>query len=275
MDAVDQAAHKATPQPGSGVCLLCGTTEDLTWEHIIPQALWRRFGIDPYRDDLAQFSTTLCGQHNKATSVLHARPDMLNLIETGEPITRKTLAHLADWAVWVTLLLGLERGSGVLGAQASRDLLRRRFEGDLAGLPKGVRVYAAQVDDYVEPATPPVVPFVLALYGDSRVVLDYANQPCGYEIQVGPVNASESIRVGKLALLVVGRTYPSGLDHNDRIDSAAASVGLERIHPPASTLPPLDPAKINMHDVAKIFTVIPFGADVSLLPEPIRDWSTS
>jgi hypothetical protein len=106
------------------------------------------------------------------------------------------------------------------------------------------------------------------------VVLDHADVPCGYEIQQGPVTASESIGVGKLALLVVGRTYPSGPDHNERIDLASASVGLERIHPPNVTLPTLYPTMISMHDVARIFTVIPFGADVSLLPETIRPWTT-
>lgn len=68
-------AHKATPDPGSGPCLLCGALADPTLEHIIPQTLWKRFGIDPNREDLAQFWTTLCDAHNQATSALHMRPD--------------------------------------------------------------------------------------------------------------------------------------------------------------------------------------------------------
>ena len=263
-------ARKSTPDPGSGPCLMCGTLADPTLEHIIPQTLWKRFGIDPNREDLAQFWTTLCDSHNQATSALHMRPDMMSLIETGEPVTRKTLEHLGDWAVWVTLLFGLERGSGVLGAEASRELLLRRFDTDRAGTPKGVRVYAARVADYVEPADPPIVPYVLALYGDSRVFLDAAGEPCGFSIQYGPVNASESIGVGKLALLVVGRTYSSGPDHNERLDTAAAHVGLERIHPLGATLPTLNPTSISMNDVSKIFTVVPLGADMSLMPENIR-----
>jgi hypothetical protein len=158
-------AHKATPHPGSGPCLLCGAIADPTLEHILPQTLWKRFGIDPNREDLAQFWTTLCDAHNQATSALHARPDMMSLIETGEPVTRKTLDHLSDWAVWVTLLFALERGSGVLGAEASRELLLRRFSTGHGGTPKGFRVYAARVAGYVEPADPPRVPYALALFG--------------------------------------------------------------------------------------------------------------
>ena len=262
--------HKSTPDPGSGPCLMCGTLTDPTLEHIIPQTLWKRFGIDPNREDLAQFWTTLCDSHNQATSALHMRKDMMSLIETGEPVSRKTLEHLGDWAVWVTLLFGLERGSGVMGAEASRDLLLRRFDTDRAGTPKGVRVYAARVADYVEPAEPPIIPYVLALRGDSRVLLDAAGEPCGFTVQYGPVNASESIGIGKLALLVVGRTYSSGADHNERLDQAAADVGLERIRPLGPTLPTLNPTSISMSDVSKLVTVLPFRADWSLMPEQIR-----
>jgi hypothetical protein len=263
-------AHKATPEPGSGPCLLCGALADPTLEHIIPQTLWKRFGIDPNREDLAQFWTTLCDAHNQATSALHMRPEMMSLIETGEPVTRKTLDHLGDWAVWVTLLFALERGSGVLGAEASRELLLRRFSTGHGGTPKGVRVYAARVADYVEPADPPRVPYALALHGDSRVYLDALRRPSGFSIQTGPINASESIGIGKVVLLVVGRTYPSGPDHDNRLDQAAAQVGLERIRPLDAALPALNPAQISMTDVSKVFTVIPFGADMSLMPERIR-----
>lgn len=93
-------------------CLLCGSLEEPTVEHIIPQALWKRFGLDPDHDDLARFRTDLCFTHNQATSVLHQRSEMMDLIETGSPITKKTLQHLGDWIVWITLLLSLARGRG-------------------------------------------------------------------------------------------------------------------------------------------------------------------
>jgi hypothetical protein len=256
-------------------CLMCGALDKATVEHIIPQTLWNRFGIDPDGEDLACFRTTLCDRHNQATSALHSRVEMMELIETGEPVTRKTLQHLGDWAVWVTLLLGLARGSGVLGAQASRDLLVRRFDTDWAGTPTRVRVYAARVSDYVEPVTPPIIRHVLALHGDSRVLLDADGEPCGFSVRHGPINASESIGIGKLALLIVGRAYPSGSDHNKRLDLAAARVGLERIHPLDDALPPLKPVLISMSDVSKLFTVIPFGADFSLMPPAIQALTSS
>lgn len=256
-------------------CLMCGVLDDPTVEHIIPQTLWNRFGIDPNREDLAHFRTTLCDPHNQATSGLHRRVEMIELLETGKPVTRKTLQHLGDWAVWVTLLLGLARGSGVLGAQASRDLLLRRFDTDWAGTPRGVRVYAARVSEYVEPTTPPISPYVLALHGDLRVLLDADDRPCGFSIQYGPVNASESIGVGKLVLLVVGRSYSSGPDHHERLDLAAARVGLERILPLGDALPALEPTSISMSDVSKLFTVIPFGADLSLMPRAIQALTSS
>lgn len=136
--------------------MLCGADQDLTIEHIIPQALWRRFGIDPDRPTLADYKTILCERHNQATSALHRRPDLLDLIETGEPVTRRTLTHLGDWAVWVTLLLGLARGSGVLGETVTRDVLLRRFDANAGGTPRGVRVYAARVLEYAVASDPPV-----------------------------------------------------------------------------------------------------------------------
>ncbi|WP_256328857.1 hypothetical protein [Nocardioides sp. YR527] len=257
--------------PGSGPCLLCGTSAEPTVEHIIPRTLWKRFGIDPDRPDLARFRTTLCNRHNEATSKLHVRSDMMKLIETGELVTRKTLDHLSDWAIWVTLLFALERGSGVLGPEASRELLLRRFDTDRAGPPKGFRVYAAKVASYVEPADPRTVPYVLALQSDSRITLDAAGEPNGFTIREGPINASESIGLGKLVLLVVGLSFPSGPDHNERLDEAAAQVGLERIHPPGRTLPTLTPASVNMTDISKVFTVLPIGADPSLLPKGLQN----
>lgn len=45
---------------------------------------------------------------------------------------------------------------------------------------------------------------------------------------------------------------------------------MERIHPLGATLPTLNPTSISMNDVSKIFTVVPLGADMSLMPENIR-----
>lgn len=265
----DADANEETPVPRP--CLLCGTSAEPTVEHIIPQALWRRFGLDPNSEDLARFRTTLCSPHNKATSTLHERSDMMTLIETGEPVTRKTLDHLGDWAIWVTLLLALSRGSGVLGPHDSRELLLRRFDTGHGGPPKGFRVYAARVDSYVDPADPPRVPYLLALRGDSRVICDAAGRPIGLGVMEGPINASESIGLGKLALLVVGPSYSSGPDHGERLDQAAAQVGLERIRPLGpTTLPALRPAPISMTDVSRVFTVLPTDADGSLLPMELR-----
>ncbi|WP_299928936.1 hypothetical protein [uncultured Nocardioides sp.] len=259
-----------TTTPPDDACLLCGTSEGLTVEHIIPQTLWKRFGIDPDRDDLAQYRTVLCNRHNQATSALHGRAEVMDLIEHGEPRDPKTLVLLADWAVWVTLLLGLARGSGVLGASASRALLLERFDGVRGGGPKGVRVYAALVSEYVEASGEARSQFALALVGDSRVVLDPAGEPVGLSFRLGPVNASEAIGLGKVALLVVGRTHSSGPDHLKRLDAAAADVGLSRIWPPDSSVPELVEQQVSITDVSRLFTVMPFSSDMSLMPPGIR-----
>lgn len=258
------------PAAGKGPCLLCGDREDPTVEHIIPQTLWNRFEIDPNREDIAVYRTTLCRRHNEATAVLHNRGEMMSLIESGEPVTSRTLQHLGDWAVWVTLLLGLARGSGVLGADVSRGLLMRRFDsGDGSGA-RGVRVYAARVSEYVEPADSTITPYLLALHGDSSVLVDAQGRPTGFSFGEGPINASESIGIGKVALLVVGRSYTSGRDHNERLDLAAAQVGLERIHPLPASLPELRRRSLSMKDISRLFTVIPFGADLSLMPAQLN-----
>ena len=255
-------------EDGVRSCLLCGSSDEPTTEHIIPQALWRRFGIDPDRDDLARYRTTLCHTHNQATSALHRRAEMLDLIETGEPISRRTLHHLADWTVWVTLLLALARGSGVLGAEQSRSLLLRRFDTDEAGVPQGMRVYAARVSEYAERLD--ITPHVVALHGDSRVMLNHEGFPIGYSVRTGPVNASESIGLGRLALLVLGRTHSSGPHHLDRLDAAAAAINLDRILPLGDALPELNPTAVSMAEVSKLFTVVPFGADFSLFPAALQ-----
>lgn len=261
--------HQA--ETGQRPCMLCESLDEPTVEHIVPQTLWNRFDLDPNGDELARFRTDLCKRHNGATSRLHQRPEMMDLIETGAPVTRRTLDQLADWAIWVTLLLSLARGSGVLGPEASREALLRRFDnGSAGGPPKGVRVYAARTDDSEKGTEPDITPYVLALQGDSRVVLNDSGLPVGLSDRTGPINASKSIRLGKVALLVVGRTHKSGNDHEARLDEAAAQVGLERIWPPGQTLPALKPTPISMTNIGQLFTVIPDGADHSLMPEVLR-----
>lgn len=172
--------------------------------------------------------------------------------------------------MWVTLLLGLARGSGVLDADTSRALLLERFDSQRGGLPKGMRVYGARVSDYVEASEPRGAQYALALVGDSRVVLNAEGRPQGVSVRTGPMNASESIGVGKIALLVVGRTHSSGPDHLERLDAAAGGVGLERIWPPSDSLPTLDPKPVSIADVSRLFTAVPLGADMSLMPVDIR-----
>lgn len=83
----------SAPPAGDKPCLLCGAVDDPTDEHIIPQTLWNRFGIDPNQPHLARFRTDLCGRHNQATSALHQRTEVMELIEHGEPVSAKTLTH--------------------------------------------------------------------------------------------------------------------------------------------------------------------------------------
>ena len=259
-------------------CLLCGSLDEPTVEHIIPQAFWKRFGLDPDHDDLAQFRTDLCLTHNQATSALHRRPEMLDLVEKGSPVSRTTLLHLGEWIVWVTLLLGLARGKGVLGAEASRELLLRRFDTVHAGMPKGIRVYAARVDDSARRLEPETTPYVLALQGSSNVLLNERDKPIGFSVSEGPINASESIRLGSVALLVVGRTYSSGDGHEERLDRVVARAGLERIFPLGKPLPAMLPTPIDMAEISRLFTVVPDGANDSLMPAMLRrfsDWGDS
>lgn len=252
--------------------MLCGTNADPTVEHIIPQTLWKRFGIDPDMDHLAQYRTDLCEKHNAATSSLHRRAEMMELIETGEPVTRKTLTHLADWAIWVTLLLGLARGSGVLDPSWTRDLLLRRFDSTSGGTPRGMRVYAARVSAYVSEASPPATRYCVALTGDPSVLLDADGRPRGFSVGIGPIEAGEAIGLGKIALLVVGRTFSSGDGHSERLDDAATTVGLQRIWPLPNPLPNLPHGEVSITDVSRLFTVLPFGSDLSLMPEALQGW---
>ncbi|MFE6921619.1 hypothetical protein ACFVAV_11280 [Nocardia sp. NPDC057663] len=250
------------------LCIICGSHAGTT-EHIVPQALWKRFGLDPNSADLARYRTELCEAHQRATSTLHSRRNLLQLVDTGEPVTRKSLTDLADWAVWVTLLLGLCTGICALPVDESRDLLLRRFSGRTAGgLPAGIRVYAARIDAYVSGTD--FVSRQIAIEKGDHVVLDHSNVPSGFTVRSGPVTATEAIGLGTFALLVVPRTYDSGPRHKERLDGVAASVGLDLIHPLPQPIPTLVPKKIDMRAVSGIFVPPGWGDDASLLPIAIQ-----
>lgn len=250
-------------------CTICRATDNPTIEHIVPQTLLRsRFGLDPHHEDLARFRTVLCDAHNQATSALHGRTEMMELIDAGAPITTKALTDLADWAVWVTLLLGLSRGDGVLRSEEARRLLAERFGGNAGGLPKGIRVYATLVDEYITDTE--FVSHMVGVEHDSRIVRDHAGAAVGFNVIEGPITVSESIGLGKVAILVLPRSFSSGRDHNARLDEAARSVGLERIHPLGPDLPDLVPRSVDMKAVSELFMPPPFGRDTSLLPGPLR-----
>ncbi|MGM0928833.1 MAG: hypothetical protein ACQEXN_03875 [Actinomycetota bacterium] len=132
-------------------------------------------------------------------------------------------------------------------------------------------MYAALIDDSVKRPEQDITPYVLALHGDSRVLCDGSGRPVGFSVRTGPVNASESIRFGRIALLIVGRTHKSGEDHEARLDEAAAEVGLERILPLGESLPTMKPTQISMASVSQLFTVLPDGADHSLMPQLLQE----
>lgn len=272
-------------------CLLCEITEDLEVEHVVPQRLWKSFGIHPKtgqikgRRDLppapiARFCTTFCRMHNEATGKIHngERDAMMKLISEGRgPATEVVLHDLADWAVWVTMLLGLARsvdpsqsGGGVLSDERATQMLKRRFDEGIEEIPEGMRVYAARVDKY-DDGSSAALRYMLALTEDQGVILDWQGNPSGFAVSEGTMNAAEVIGLGDFVLLVLGQTYSSGDDHDARLDEAVASAGLELIFPLPMPLPTLDPKVIDMNGVARLLTTLPFGdVEISLLPEQIR-----
>ncbi|MEV0855110.1 hypothetical protein [Nocardia fluminea] len=251
------------------VCLICGAHPDPTVEHIIPQALWKRFGLNPNSPDLERYRTWLCEAHQRATSTLHSRPNLLDLVDSGQPITRKSLTDLGDWAVWVTLLMGLHTERGVLPVDASRELLLHRFNGTAAGgLPPGIRVYAARIATYVSGTD--FIAHQVAVEKSDNVILDHAKAPIGFSINSGPVTATEAIGLGNFALLVLPKTFNSGPRHKARLDLAAATVGLDLIHPLPQPIPTLRPRTIDMRAVSGVFVPPAHGDDTSLLPKAMQ-----
>lgn len=56
----------------------------------------------------ASSATSLCNRCNHAGSQLHNNKNLLDLIDKGAPISQKTLEDLAEWVIWVLLLLCVE-----------------------------------------------------------------------------------------------------------------------------------------------------------------------
>jgi hypothetical protein len=120
---------KHVNQPNHGEdrrCVLCGDT-GATVEHIIPQTLWVHWGLDPDGVETERFRTRLCEGSNAAGSALHAREDVLALIRSGTAAQPSTFARLADWAVWVTMLIGITGRASVWPRDDALLLLRRRL----------------------------------------------------------------------------------------------------------------------------------------------------
>lgn len=256
-------------------CLICGATTDLTVEHIIPQTLWNRFGIDPNGvGDVAKTRTILCSTCNSATGQLHERGAMLDLIAEGAPVTKQTLRQLADWTFWVTILLGLARGAGVLPiSEARRWLQDRFFSGNQAGVPRGLRVYAGRSADLAAHPVVPTASYAVSLMDDPSVVTNQDGRPIGYSAHEGTsVQAAEVLGLGSLVLLVVGRAHSSGPDHTTRLDSAVASAGLVRIHPLPTPIPTFATSTVSVAAAHELFVREPLllGVDLNLLPVNIR-----
>lgn len=254
-------------------CLICESAENLTVEHIIPQTLWKKFGVDPNADEggVPKTRATLCRACNAATGKLHQRPEMMAMIDTGAPIIGRTLNHLADWTFWVLLILGLERGSPVI--PKARSLLQDRFSrgSDSGGIPRGVRVYTGIATTLESSHIAETSRFSVALVGDPDG-LGNRGAAFGSTVQGGQaLQAAQSIGLGKLVVLVLPPTQSSGREHEARLDAAATTVGLTRIHPPPGhPTPGLDAHEFDLDAVRNLFVFPPFGEDTTLLPDHFR-----
>lgn len=256
-----------------GKCLICESTQELTTEHLVPGTFWREVGVDPESDDVDSWVTTLCRSCNCATGALHARRDVIDFIANGNEVTRSGLVKVADWAYWVTLLLNLHRGRGVVHKGQARSLLQERFSNAHAGggMPKGVRVFAARVSEYIDDPSRKSPSYAVARVGDPLIDLDSRGTPLGARLAIGsPVGAADVIGWRHAATMVLGRTYSSGSRHEERVDKAALSVGFERVHPPDEKLA-LPERPIDLNRARGLFMSVPFSAsDLSLLPKSLR-----
>jgi len=256
-------------------CLICGETDTrtLTLEHIIPQALWRRFGVDPNQTgDVRKTHTTLCERCNGATSRIHSRPEMLDLIEAGKPVTPAASEQMADWVFWVLLLLGLEQGDNIVPDHEARAILRGRFvDHTIPGIPSGWRVYAAHVSTLDNQGTTVSSKHEVVTKVSQGTVTDAAGSRIG--MTQGPgvaVQAALAIGIGSMGFLVLPPTESSGPGHQDRVDAAAAANGLERLVPRRGDTITLTKSNADVGVFRDIFVGPWFGTNRDLLPERLR-----
>lgn len=255
-------------------CLICGDSDPdrLTLEHIIPQTLWARFGVDPNQDgDVRKTHTTLCRRCNGATARLHTREAMFDLLETGTPATEATVSQMADWVFWVLLLIELERGDTVVPADEIRQLLRARFvRKTTSSIPKGWRLYAAHTSTLASHGRD-VESFEVVTAFDSSGYKDSTGALIGFTTPFGlTMQSALTIGIGKIGFLVLPPTVSSGPGHLDRVDAAAARGGLERISPRRGASTSLTQGNADVGSFGRIF-VPPFAGDNrSTLPEQLR-----
>ncbi|WES65833.1 hypothetical protein P0L94_07110 [Microbacter sp. GSS18] len=272
---MNEAMTTGRPSLNRSDCLICGETNrpELTLEHIIPQTLWRRFGVDPNQEgDVRKTHTTLCKRCNDATSRLHSRTEMMELIEKGTPATDMAIGQMADWVFWILLLLALERGDSIVPADVARRLLHSRFVTHTAtGIPPGWRVYAARVATLEHQGTAVQESYeVLTAFGNMGVT-SAAGHAIGFTGRSGAaVQSALTIGIGSMGFLVLPPTESSGPNHLDRVDAAAAENGLERLVPRRGAVATLTVGAADVGALRDIF-VSPFeGSDRSLLPQRLR-----
>lgn len=255
-------------------CLICRSTSDLTTEHIIPQTLWRRLGLDPNSNagDIPKTRTTLCDRCNNAGSGLHNRPEMMELLEMGVDVNQKKLSQLADWAFWVLLLLGLAQGGGVFPEDLARSLLLGRFvDKTSASMPKGTRVYAGLASSLESDVSSGAPSYSVIRIGDEVAIRDDNGKIIGFQATVGQaLQVAQSIGIGSVVLLVIAPTERSGNGHEAQLDAAVSQVGLSRIHPMPQPLPHFVKRTYNLDAVRDLFVSPPSGTDASLLPAEAR-----
>lgn len=252
-------------------CAICGSLDDLTVEHIIPQTLLKTWGRDPNDDETKSYRTWLCATHQSRMAKIHDRPAMRTLIVDGEPASEKALSHLAEWSVWVTMLLGIANGQGVWPTGPARYHLVNQFSNTTSGggAPKGTRVYAARFDEQLpEQGQPAFQPsYAVALRDDDRIMLSAHGTPLGIRSKAGVVSAAKCLGIGQLVVLVLGPTWASGSAHRERLDAVPESFGFVRIHPLPSPIPSLQQLTVDIRFAEKLFTVEPLLAtDLTLLP---------
>lgn len=263
---------KRRPQLNRSDCLICGATENLTLEHIIPQALWARFGIDPNAEgDVRKTHTTLCARCNGATAALHTRKEMLDLIQAGAPVTDATVAQMADWAFWVLLLLNLARGSHIVPDHHARDLLQKRFvTHEVASVPKEWRVYAARVTS-LRPSAMAPRRYEVALSFEESLYRDGGGRAIGITVSRGDAReASLVIGIGVMVFLILPPTASSGAGHFDRINAVTAAADLERLVPRRGEAVRLEEGGADIGVVRDLFVAPLAGEDRTLLPPSLR-----